>query len=68
MPLGEEGTLTADEVYALSAYLLFMNGVIAEDAVMDKESLSAIVMPNRDNWAPLPDWAPGTSRLPGYAH
>ncbi len=68
MPLGEEGTLTADEVYALTAYLLSMNGVIAEDAVMDRESLPAIVMPNRDNWAPLPDWQPGTSRLPGYAH
>ena len=68
MPLNGEGTLTADEVYALTAYLLSINGVIAEDAVMDKESLSAIVMPNRDNWAPLPDWEPGTSRLPGYAH
>ena len=68
MPLGEEGTLTADEVYALTAYLLNMNGVIADDAVMDAESLPAVVMPNRDNWAPLPDWQPGTSRLPGYAH
>ena len=68
MPLNEEGTLTADEVYALTAYLLSINGVIAEDAVMDKESLSAIVMPNRDNWAPLPDWQPATPRLPGYAH
>jgi hypothetical protein len=31
MPLGNEGTLTADEVYALTAYLLFMNQVIPED-------------------------------------
>ena len=68
MPLNAEGTLTADEVYALTAYLLNMNGVIADDAVMDAESLPAVVMPNRDNWAPLPDWQPGTSRLPGYAH
>jgi len=68
MPLGDEGILTADEVYALTAYLLSINGVIAEDAVMDKESLSAIVMPNRDNWAPLPDWKPGMPRLLGYPH
>ncbi len=68
MPLGEEGTLTADEVYALTAYLLFRNGVIAEDAVMDAESLPMVEMPNRDNWAPLPDWQPGMPRLPGYAH
>ena len=68
MPLGEEGTLTADEVYALTAYLLSMNGVIAEDAVMDAESLPMVQMPNRDNWAHLPDWQPGMPRLPGYAH
>ncbi len=68
MPLGDEGTLTADEVYALTAYLLSINGVIAEDAVMDAESLPMVQMPNRDNWAHLPDWQPGMPRLPGYAH
>ncbi len=68
MPLGEEGTLTADEVYALTAYLLSINGVIAEDAVMDAESLPMVQMPNRDNWAPLPDWKPATPRLPGYPY
>ncbi len=68
MPLGDEGTLTADEVYAITAYLLYINGVIAEDAVMDAESLPMVQMPNRDNWAPLPDWQPGMPRLPGYAH
>ena len=35
MPLGQEGTLTADEVYALTAYLLFVNQVIPEDEVLD---------------------------------
>jgi cytochrome c len=65
MPLGSEGTLTPDEVYALTAYLLYLNGVIAEDAVMDAESLPRVQMPNRDNWAPLPDWKPGMPRLPG---
>ena len=68
MALGDEGTLTADEVYALTAYLLYINDVIAEDAVMDAESLPMVEMPNRDNWAPLPDWKPGMPRLPGYPH
>ena len=68
MPLGGEGTLTADEVYALTAYLLFVNDVIAEDAVMDAESLPMVEMPNVDAWAPLPDWEPGTPRLPGYPY
>ena len=31
MPLNKEGTLTPDEVYALTAFLLFKNGVVAED-------------------------------------
>jgi len=68
MPLGDEGILTADEVYALTAYLLNLNGLIAEDEVMDAQSLPLVEMPNVDNWAPLPDWAPASPRLPGYAH
>ena len=68
MPLNQEGTLTADEVYALTAYLLYLNEVIAEDEVMDAESLPKVEMPNRDTWAPLPDWKPGMPRLPGYPY
>ena len=55
MPLNREGTLTADEVYALTAYLLHLNEVIPEDLVLDAESLPKIEMPNRDAWAELPD-------------
>ena len=39
MPLNEEGTLTADEVYALTAYLLYINDVIPEDSELDAENL-----------------------------
>lgn len=68
MPLGGEGTLTADEVYALTAYMLFLNDLIPEDKVIDAESLPKIEMPNRDAWAPLPDWKPGMARMPGYPY
>ena len=68
MPLNREGTLTHDEVYALTALLLFWNGIIAEDQVMDQQSLPLVVMPNRDAWAPLPDWKPGQPRWPGYPY
>ena len=68
MPLNREGTLTADEVYALTALLLYWNDVIEEDAVMDQQSLPMVVMPNRDAWAPLPHWAPGQPRLRGYPY
>ena len=67
MPLNREGTLTADEVYALTAFLLFKNDVISsEDEVLDAQSLPKIEMPNRNAFAPLPDWKPGMPRLPGY--
>src|SRR5246127_2982012 len=45
MPLGNEGSLTADEVYSLTAYLLFLNKVIPEDVVLDQQSLPKVKMP-----------------------
>jgi len=65
MPLGKEGTLKPDEVYALTAFLLFKNGVIQESDVMDLQSLPKVVMPNRQGSAlPAQEWKHGTSRLP----
>jgi cytochrome c len=68
MPLNREGTLTADEVYSLTAYLLFINDVIAEDKVLDAESLPTVKMPIGENYARLPEWKPKTPRLKGYPH
>ena len=68
MPLGREGTLTANEVYSLVAFLLFKNGVIQENEVMDAETLPKVKMPNREAWAPLPDWKRGMQRLEGYPY
>ena len=49
-PMIAPGTLNADEVYALSAWLLHANGLIAADAVMDAARLAAVRMPNRDGF------------------
>jgi cytochrome c len=69
MPLGKEGSLTADEVYSLTAYLLFVNKVIPEDQVLDKESLPKVKMPMVSNdYGRLPDWKHGAPRLQGYNH
>ena len=68
MPLNREGTLTADQVYALTAYLLYLNDVIPEDTVLDAQSLPKVEMPNRDNFAPLPEWKRGMQRLPDYPY
>jgi S-disulfanyl-L-cysteine oxidoreductase SoxD len=66
MPIGKEGTLTPNEVYALTAFLLFKNDVIKEDEVMDEQSLPKVKMPNRDGFALPPAWKHGTPRLEGY--
>jgi cytochrome c len=49
MPYSAPGSLTNDEVYAVTAYILFLNGVIAENADMSAASLPGVKMPNRDN-------------------
>jgi mono/diheme cytochrome c family protein len=68
MPLNREGTLTADEVYALTAFLLYINNVIPEDETLDAQSLPKVKMPIGDKFASLPDWKPGTPRLQGYPY
>jgi cytochrome c len=66
MPLGKEGSLTPNEVYAITAFLLNKNGVIGEDEVLDQQSLPKVKMPNRDGFALPPEWKHGEPRLQGY--
>lgn len=60
MPFGQAQTLTNDETYALTAYLLYMNDVIDEEFVVDAGTIGAIEMPNRDAFFddPRPDAQP----------
>lgn len=50
MPFEDPGTLSADQVYAVTAYVLHLNGLVGEDDVLDRESLPKVVMPNRDGF------------------
>ena len=50
MPLNEPKSLRDDEVYAVVAYLLQLNGVIDENDTMDAKTLPAVRMPNRDGF------------------
>jgi cytochrome c len=50
MPYVTPHTLTPDETYALTAYLLARNGVIGDNDVMNAETLPKVVMPNRANF------------------
>ena len=58
MPMPAPHTLSADDVYALTAYILNLNDIIPSEFVADRESLPRVKMPNRDNflWTdPRPD-------------
>jgi cytochrome c len=58
MPFSAPGSLTDDQVYAVSAYVLSMNGIVADDAVLNAANLPKIAMPNRDGFIspdPRPD-------------
>ena len=68
MPLGLEGTLPPGEVYALTAYLLFLNNVIPEDYVLDKESLPKVAMPIGDEFGKPHEFKVNTPRLKGYPY
>ncbi len=50
MPPNAPNTLTGEEVYALTAYVLYLNELIGENDVIDQETLPEIEMPNRDNF------------------
>ncbi len=52
MPRPTPGMLTPDQVYSLVAWILAKNEIIAEDAVMNAETLPAVVMPARDRFVP----------------
>ena len=49
MPYPSPGSLTDDEVYAVTAYILFMNDIIEKDLVLNAKNLPEIKMPNHDN-------------------
>jgi S-disulfanyl-L-cysteine oxidoreductase SoxD len=54
MPYNETKALTNDEVYAVAAYVLQLNGVIGVDDALDAQSLPKVKMPNRDGFIPFP--------------
>jgi len=50
MPLNAPAALSADQVYAVTAYLLQLNGIVRDGFVVDRETLPRIVMPNRQGF------------------
>jgi len=52
MPRGQSGTLTANEVYALTAFIHAKSEIIKEDDVLDAKTLPKVQMPNRNGFVP----------------
>jgi S-disulfanyl-L-cysteine oxidoreductase SoxD len=58
MPWDRPKSLTDEEVYAAAAYVLYLNGVIGQDDVLDAQSLPKVKMPNREGFTAFPRWPP----------
>ncbi|MDZ7908543.1 MAG: c-type cytochrome [Gemmobacter sp.] len=52
MPFGAAQTVTADETYAITAFLLYSNGLVEDDFVLSKDNFTEITMPNADGFYP----------------
>ncbi len=60
MPFNQPGILSASEVYAAVAYILYLNGIVGENDVLNAKTLPKIRMPNRDGF--VPDSRPDVKR------
>ena len=63
MPFNAPQSLTPDQVYAVSAYVLHLNGILPEDAVLDRANLAEVRMPNRNGFL-SPDPRPDVENRP----
>jgi mono/diheme cytochrome c family protein len=54
MPFHQSKSLSPDEIYAVSAYVLNLNGIVGTEDVLDAQSLPKVKMPNRDGFIPFP--------------
>ena len=54
MPYPIPGSLGNDDIYAVSAYILSLNGILPADGKLDRDTLAKIKMPNRDGFIPDP--------------
>ena len=54
MPYSRPGTLTPDETYAVTAFILYLNGIVDEKAELNEATLPRVKMPNRNGFVPDP--------------
>lgn len=54
MPFTQPESLGDDEVYSLTAYVLYLNDLVEDDFVLSKENFTSVILPNKDNFVPDP--------------
>ena len=54
MPFTQPESLSADETYALTAYVLYLNDLVDDDLVLDQNNLASIRLPNEASFVPDP--------------
>jgi S-disulfanyl-L-cysteine oxidoreductase SoxD len=66
MPLNAPDSLSNDQVYAVTAYILSEAKIVPEDALMNAETLPKVAMPNRDGFVPdrRPEHFPPVAKTP----
>lgn len=66
MPSTAPGSLSDDQVYALTAYILSEANIVPDDVIMNAETLPKVVMPNRDGFMPdhRPEHFPPVAKTP----
>jgi cytochrome c len=52
MSFGAAQTLSADDVYAIIAYILYSNGLVQDDFVLSRENFTEVVLPNHGGFYP----------------
>ena len=64
MPYQKPGSLTVDEAYSVTAFILFLNGIVDEKKELNERDLAQVKMPNRDGFIldPRPDVPPPKNR------
>jgi len=62
MPYGNAQSLSTDEVYSVSAYVLFVNDILTEESTLNAKSLATVKMPNRNGFI-LPDPRPDVKKV-----
>jgi cytochrome c len=60
MPYQAPGSLSADDTYAVVAYILSLNEILPDGGALDQTSLPKVKMPNRDGFVPDPAFDPAT--------